>query len=142
MPRGGIRKEEAARASTGISKGGAIVVDTPKLGKKAAKRAQRVQRVAVAVEKVKAAGANAETAHDCKKRHTAEYKAVKAQVMQLKKQRKRQPKKGGKDEKKEISQEIRKLLNDVQEKHEAELKALGIDNAQAGDITPWDASYP
>merc|ERR1711862_850901 len=52
-------------------------------------------------------------------------KAMKAEVAALKRSRKKLPKKGGKDEKKAVSQKIRKLIASLRARHEAELKAAG-----------------
>merc|ERR1712130_997952 len=60
-----------------------------------------------------------------RQRQATEFKAMKAQVAQLKKQRSTISKKGG--GRKAVSQKIRKLVTDLRSKHEAELKAAGLE---------------
>ncbi|EEQ99878.1 hypothetical protein Pmar_PMAR006550 [Perkinsus marinus ATCC 50983] len=64
--------------------------------------------------------------HEIFRRHTEEWKKMKVQVADLKRQRMRLPKKGNKDKKKLISQEIKKLVADLREKHDRELEEAGI----------------
>ena len=59
------------------------------------------------------------------KRHQAEWRKMKHQVAQLKKQRKALNKKQ-REKKKEISKEIKLLISSMRAKHEQELKELGI----------------
>ncbi|KAF4650392.1 hypothetical protein FOL47_001180 [Perkinsus chesapeaki] len=60
------------------------------------------------------------------RRHAEEWKKMKVQVADLKRQRKKLPKKGNKDKKKLISQEIKKLVSDLKEQHDRELEDAGI----------------
>ncbi|KAF4740764.1 hypothetical protein FOZ62_013508, partial [Perkinsus olseni] len=64
--------------------------------------------------------------HEIFRRHTEEWKKMKVRVADLKRQRMRLPKKGNKDKKKLISQEIKKLIADLREKHDRELEEAGI----------------
>ena len=66
-----------------------------------------------------------ESNHSVYKRHQAEWRKMKHQVAQLKKQRKALTKKQ-RDRKKEISKEIRLMVATMRTKHEQELKELGI----------------
>lgn len=66
-----------------------------------------------------------ESNHSVYKRQQAEWRKMKHQVAQLKKQRKALNKKQ-REKKKEISKEIRMLLTSMKQKHEEELKSLGI----------------
>jgi|LauGreDrversion4_2_1035121.scaffolds.fasta_scaffold176059_2 hypothetical protein len=59
------------------------------------------------------------------KRHQTEWRKMKHQVAQLKKQRKALNKKQ-REKKKEISKEIKHLIASMRAKHEQELKELGI----------------
>ena len=59
------------------------------------------------------------------KRHQTEWRKMKHQVAQLKKQRKALTKKQ-REKKKEISKEIKMLISSMRAKHEQELKDLGI----------------
>uniref|UniRef100_A0A7S1QZK2 Uncharacterized protein n=1 Tax=Alexandrium catenella TaxID=2925 RepID=A0A7S1QZK2_ALECA len=68
-----------------------------------------------------------ESAHKLKKRQAGERKKMKAELKEMKRQRKALPKKGQKDAKKALSQKIRDLLEDVTERHKAELEAAGLD---------------
>jgi predicted RNase H-like nuclease (RuvC/YqgF family) len=66
-----------------------------------------------------------ESNHAVYKRQQAEWRKMKHQVAQLKKQRKALNKKQ-REKKKEISKDIRTLLSTLRLKHEEELKSLGI----------------
>lgn len=52
---------------------------------------------------------------------------MKAQVAQLKKVRQKLPRRGSKEQKEEVSKQIRQLQEDMQVRHVAELKAAGLD---------------
>mmetsp|Transcript_124286 Transcript_124286/g.264879 ORF Transcript_124286/g.264879 Transcript_124286/m.264879 type:complete len:154 (-) Transcript_124286:105-566(-) len=79
------------------------------------------------------AAATGESHHALRSRQVAEWKAMKGEVAALKRSRKKLPKKGGKDEKKAVSQKIRKLIASLRAKHEAELKAAGLEVPAADD---------
>lgn len=66
-----------------------------------------------------------ESNHAVFKRHAGEWKKMKAQVAQLKKQRKALTKKQ-RDRKKQISQEIKLLISTIRDRHDTELRSLGI----------------
>ena len=66
-----------------------------------------------------------ESNHLVYKRQAGEWKRMKAQVAQLKKQRKALTKKQ-RDKKKQISQEIKMLVSSIRDRHDAELRELGI----------------
>ena len=74
-----------------------------------------------------------ESNHAVYKRHAGEWKRMKSQVAQLKKQRKSLTKKQ-RDKKKEISQEIKLLISSTGDKHQAELRALGIIAPKRADM--------
>merc|ERR1719506_2150684 len=59
-------------------------------------------------------------------RHAKEWKEMKVRVASLKRDRKKIPKKGNKEKKKNISKEIRKSVQELRKKHEEELKAAGV----------------
>ncbi|CAK9026457.1 unnamed protein product [Durusdinium trenchii] len=50
-----------------------------------------------------------ETSHELKRRHAAERKALQAKIVELKRQRKKLPKKKNKDDKKALTEEMKKL---------------------------------
>mmetsp|Transcript_74616 Transcript_74616/g.211065 ORF Transcript_74616/g.211065 Transcript_74616/m.211065 type:complete len:138 (-) Transcript_74616:337-750(-) len=80
--------------------------------------------------------AASESAHDLFKRHARESKAVKAEVATLKRQRKILPKKGNKEAKKQMSQKIRSMVEELKQKHQAELEAAGVDRAsRQGEVS-------
>jgi hypothetical protein len=66
-----------------------------------------------------------ESNHAIHKRHAAEWKKMKTQVVQLKQQRKACSKKQ-RDRKKELSKQIKTLISTLQEKHDEELRAIGV----------------
>jgi hypothetical protein len=66
-----------------------------------------------------------ESNHAIFKRHAGEWKKMKSQVAQLKRQRKTLSKKK-RDRKKSISQEIKILIASLQKKHDEELRTLGL----------------
>ncbi len=70
-------------------------------------------------------GSNNESNHSVYKRQQGEWRKMKHEVAQLKKQRKALNKKQ-REKKKEISKVIRMLLTSMKQKHEEELKSLGI----------------
>mmetsp|Transcript_47424 Transcript_47424/g.75392 ORF Transcript_47424/g.75392 Transcript_47424/m.75392 type:complete len:144 (+) Transcript_47424:73-504(+) len=84
-------------------------------------RKQRRKRIA------SSAGGRSETAEQLKSRQTTEWKEMKAQVAQLKKVRQKLPRRGSKEQKEEVSKQIRQLQEDMQVRHVAELKAAGLD---------------
>lgn len=71
--------------------------------------------------------ATSESNQKLRKRQVAEWKAMKHEVSQLKKQRQKLPKKGSKDDKKVVSKKIKKLISDMKVRHLAELKAAGLE---------------
>ena len=66
-----------------------------------------------------------ESNHSVHKRHCGEWKKMKAQVSQLKSQRKALSKKQ-REVKKDLSKQIKFLISSMESKHLAELEALGI----------------
>mmetsp|Transcript_14502 Transcript_14502/g.26680 ORF Transcript_14502/g.26680 Transcript_14502/m.26680 type:complete len:171 (-) Transcript_14502:26-538(-) len=86
-------------------------------------RKNRRQRIATAAF---AAGSlrQSETLAQLQERHAAEWKAMKAKVALLKKERRGQPSKGGNPERRATSQAIRLLMEETQVRHVAERRAL------------------
>ena len=84
-----------------------------------------VEEKPVAVEEETQAEETGESNHAIFKRHAGEWKKMKGQVAQLKRQRKALNKKQ-RDRKKAISQEIKLLISSLQHKHDEELRALGL----------------
>ena len=78
-----------------------------------------------------------ESNHAIFKRHAGEWKRMKAQVAQLKKQRKALTKKQ-RDKKKQISQEIKMLISSIQNRHDEELRGLGIIPPKRADLMEDD----
>ena len=97
----------------------------PKLPAAAESRKQRRKRIA------SSAGGSGETSEQLKTRQAVEWKEMKAQVVQLKKARQKLPRRGSKDQKEVLSKQIRQLQEDMQVRHVAELKAAGLDTADA-----------
>lgn len=73
------------------------------------------------------------TRRELKKRHTQERKTLQAEIADLKRQRKKLPKKGSKDDKKELTREIKKMESELREKQKAELDAVGGAGAEEDD---------
>lgn len=73
------------------------------------------------------------TAHKLKELQTAEWKKMKSEVAQLKKERKGIKKKGNKDCKKKLSQKIKELIKTLTEKHQKERAQLGIVSENPAD---------
>mmetsp|Transcript_37595 Transcript_37595/g.86877 ORF Transcript_37595/g.86877 Transcript_37595/m.86877 type:complete len:169 (-) Transcript_37595:25-531(-) len=94
-------------------------------------RKGRRQRIAMAAF---AAGSarQSETLAQLQERHTAEWKAMKAKVALLKRERRGQPSKGGNPQRHATSQAIRQLMEETQVRHVAERRAL---DASAGAQT-------
>jgi hypothetical protein len=78
-----------------------------------------------------------ESNHSVHKRHAAEWKRMKSQVSQIKKQRKALSKKQ-RDRKKQLSQEIKHLISSLRTRHEEELISLGIVPPKRSDIMEDD----
>ena len=74
-----------------------------------------------------------ESNHAVFKRHAGEWKKMKAQVAQLKKQRKALNKKQ-RDQKKKISQDIKFLISSTRDRHDNELRTLGIVAPKRDDL--------
>lgn len=74
-----------------------------------------------------------ESNHAVFKRHAGEWKKMKAQVAQLKKQRKALTKKQ-RDQKKKISQDIKFLISCTRDRHDNELRTLGIVAPKRDDL--------
>eukprot|EP00418_Pyrodinium_bahamense_P019479 CAMPEP_0179107552 /NCGR_PEP_ID=MMETSP0796-20121207/50061_1 /TAXON_ID=73915 /ORGANISM="Pyrodinium bahamense, Strain pbaha01" /LENGTH=152 /DNA_ID=CAMNT_0020805611 /DNA_START=71 /DNA_END=529 /DNA_ORIENTATION=+ len=120
------RKERASRVAAGKGRLPASVrrEDAKKKGKR--RRALVAALTEAARGEVAARGAAVETAEQVRQRQAVEWREMKAKVAQLKKQRQRLPKKGSKDEKVAVAQQIRLLISEMQVKHEAELRAMGL----------------
>lgn len=78
-----------------------------------------------------------ESNHSVYKRQAGEWKRMKSQVAQLKKQRKALTKKQ-RDKKKQISQEIKMLVSSTRDRHDAELRELGIIPPKRSDMMQDD----
>ena len=78
-----------------------------------------------------------ESNHAIFKRHAGECKKMKGQVAQLKRQRKALTKKQ-RDKKKQISQEIKLLISHLENRHDEELRSLGIIPPKRADIMDDD----
>lgn len=74
-----------------------------------------------------------ESNHAVYKRHAGEWKKMKGQIAQLKKQRKALTKKQ-RDKKKQISQEIKLLMHGLRDRQDEELRALGIISPKRSDL--------
>eukprot|EP00927_Polykrikos_kofoidii_P006142 TRINITY_DN12484_c0_g1_i1.p1 TRINITY_DN12484_c0_g1~~TRINITY_DN12484_c0_g1_i1.p1 ORF type:complete len:140 (+),score=41.26 TRINITY_DN12484_c0_g1_i1:29-448(+) len=70
-----------------------------------------------------------ESAHDLKNRQAGEWKALRKELALLKQHRKKLPKKSSKDEKKSVSREITKRMDEMLERHERERKAMGVEGS-------------
>mmetsp|Transcript_52616 Transcript_52616/g.125682 ORF Transcript_52616/g.125682 Transcript_52616/m.125682 type:complete len:140 (+) Transcript_52616:124-543(+) len=68
-----------------------------------------------------------ESSKDLFKRHAAEWKEVKAQIADMKRQRAKLPKKGQKEEKKALTIKLRTMEQELRDRHDAELKAAGLE---------------
>ena len=73
-----------------------------------------------------------ESNHAVHKRHAGEWKKMKAQVSQLKSQRKALSKKQ-RDVKKDLSKQIKFLISSLEAKHLAELQSMGIVPPKSSD---------
>uniref|UniRef100_A0A7S1S7M7 Uncharacterized protein n=1 Tax=Alexandrium catenella TaxID=2925 RepID=A0A7S1S7M7_ALECA len=120
------KKERAARLAAGKGK-----VPVLRREEFKAKGKRRRALVAAITEQAKATLAGmatpAETAEQVNVRQAREWKEMKAKVAKLKKQRHFLPKKGSKDLKQAAALEIKLLITELEVKHEAERKALGLD---------------
>ncbi|CDJ43274.1 hypothetical protein, conserved [Eimeria tenella] len=80
-------------------------------------------------------GAEGTSSHALFKRHASERKAVKQKIAVLKQRRKKLRKKFPKEaaEKREINKKIKSLIKEITDKHEKELKELGIIKTAGAD---------
>ena len=95
------------------------------------------QEVVAQTEEVVEQEERGESNHAIHKRHAGEWKKMKGQVAQLKKQRKALTKKQ-RDKKKGISQEIKILISSIQNRHDEELRVLGIIPPKRADVMEDD----
>uniref|UniRef100_A0A6U6NGP5 Uncharacterized protein n=1 Tax=Zooxanthella nutricula TaxID=1333877 RepID=A0A6U6NGP5_9DINO len=81
-----------------------------------------------------------ETAHELFRRHAAERKKVQAEVVELKRQRMKLPKKGQKEAKKALTHKIAALEEAQRERHAAERAAAGVAKVDPSGAPAADAS--
>eukprot|EP00930_Biecheleria_cincta_P072048 TRINITY_DN59491_c0_g1_i1.p1 TRINITY_DN59491_c0_g1~~TRINITY_DN59491_c0_g1_i1.p1 ORF type:complete len:177 (+),score=62.57 TRINITY_DN59491_c0_g1_i1:93-623(+) len=93
-------------------------------------RRKRIALAALAGARVPGSSA-AETAEQLRARHAEERKQTKAKVALLKKERGKLPKKGGKDQRQSAAQQIRALIEEMEVRQVAELRAAGLDAPSA-----------
>eukprot|EP00932_Pfiesteria_piscicida_P008078 SRR837773.18366.p2 GENE.SRR837773.18366~~SRR837773.18366.p2 ORF type:complete len:144 (+),score=76.81 SRR837773.18366:117-548(+) len=119
------RKRREAQAAVAAGK---VTVPVIKASKTKGKR--RRELISHLANAAKASG-RAETPEQLKQRQASEWKEMKAKVALLKKSKKKLPKKGGKEKKVAIMQEIKELIQATEVRHQAELAAAGLDQAAA-----------
>eukprot|EP00440_Ansanella_granifera_P073714 gb/GFBE01079987.1/.p1 GENE.gb/GFBE01079987.1/~~gb/GFBE01079987.1/.p1 ORF type:complete len:170 (+),score=51.12 gb/GFBE01079987.1/:1-510(+) len=115
------RKEQAAAVKASAA---AAAAGAKRESKK--ERRKRIALSALAGAKIPGS-AKAETPDQLRQRHAQEWKDMKAKVTALKKLRQNMPKKGSKEKKATVAQEIKQLQEDMQVRHLAELRAAGLD---------------
>merc|ERR1712008_331724 len=93
----------------------------------AKKKGKRRRALVAALVASAQASGQSEDADAFNQRQAAEWKAMKAEVARLKKERQKLPTKGSKVEKVNTAQRIRMLLKEMQVRHEAERKAAGVE---------------
>eukprot|EP00928_Gymnodinium_smaydae_P075650 TRINITY_DN58664_c0_g1_i1.p2 TRINITY_DN58664_c0_g1~~TRINITY_DN58664_c0_g1_i1.p2 ORF type:complete len:174 (-),score=47.55 TRINITY_DN58664_c0_g1_i1:13-474(-) len=125
---GGVKKKinkVQRRKAKGVAAGAAV------------KESRKARRRRVAASAV----ARGESADVLKERQAAEWAEMKAKVAKLKKERKNLPKKGSKDLRQAVAQNIRQLVEEMQVRHVAELKAAGlaVPSATSGRRSAADA---
>ncbi|CAE7228685.1 RIOX1, partial [Symbiodinium microadriaticum] len=84
-------------------------------------RKQRRQRLA------SSAVSGGESEEELRKRQAEEWKSMKAKVAALKKDRQKLPTRGSKEKRQALNQDIRRLQEDMQVRHMAELRAAGLE---------------
>mmetsp|Transcript_123921 Transcript_123921/g.219589 ORF Transcript_123921/g.219589 Transcript_123921/m.219589 type:complete len:173 (-) Transcript_123921:8-526(-) len=157
MVRGLLVKKGSVKASTAASKKDVVMgsAATKKSSAKVRKRINKVKRrksltdrkdVAMGAslresrkarrKRIALAGASlpqggAEAPEVLQQRQAAEWKEMKAKVALLKKDRQKLPKKGGKSQRVAAAQAIRELIENMQVRHVAELKAAGLSTGAA-----------
>mmetsp|Transcript_74129 Transcript_74129/g.167956 ORF Transcript_74129/g.167956 Transcript_74129/m.167956 type:complete len:149 (-) Transcript_74129:122-568(-) len=128
------KRRKAQKASIKLA-GSKVPLRAPRRedAKKRGKRRRDLVAHLVGIAKQAAVSSPAETPEQIKQRHAAEWKEMKAKVAKLKKEKKKLPRQGSKDKKVEVKQQIRMFLSEMQVKHEAERKAVGLDAPPAED---------
>ncbi|CAE7474466.1 unnamed protein product [Symbiodinium natans] len=79
-----------------------------------------------------------ESRHEMKRRHAGERRALQATVADLKRQRKKLPKKSKKDDKKALTDEIKQMTDELRKRHAAELGGIGAQDAEDDDDAQED----
>eukprot|EP00007_Cunea_sp_BSH-02190019_P001186 CAMPEP_0174237908 /NCGR_PEP_ID=MMETSP0417-20130205/9701_1 /TAXON_ID=242541 /ORGANISM="Mayorella sp, Strain BSH-02190019" /LENGTH=187 /DNA_ID=CAMNT_0015316705 /DNA_START=44 /DNA_END=603 /DNA_ORIENTATION=+ len=85
-----------------------------------------------------------ETLGQMKQRHRAEYKTLRDKINTMKEERTRHSKRdaSGKEEKKQITQEIKRLQGLLERRHQSELRALDPTAVKQPDQLPGEDSIP
>eukprot|EP00927_Polykrikos_kofoidii_P071802 TRINITY_DN68011_c0_g1_i1.p2 TRINITY_DN68011_c0_g1~~TRINITY_DN68011_c0_g1_i1.p2 ORF type:complete len:141 (-),score=36.06 TRINITY_DN68011_c0_g1_i1:232-654(-) len=116
-----VKSKKKKAANSAVARGDVMMKGAgPVSWRKAARSA------AVSAAQSRPAG---ETAEELKKRQATEWKAMKAEIVVLKKRRSKMPSKGGKDDRISVNKEIRSRMEVMRARHEAEFKAAGIDGS-------------
>mmetsp|Transcript_23131 Transcript_23131/g.54125 ORF Transcript_23131/g.54125 Transcript_23131/m.54125 type:complete len:168 (-) Transcript_23131:128-631(-) len=126
-----IKQKRAAKAAAAKAKAapGLCRKDFAAKGKR--RRAALDALTLQAKEQVAALGPEAvETEQALRDRQAREWKEMKSKVQRLKKERNKLPKRGCKESRANVGQEIRILMGEMTTRHEAEKKALGIDQPE------------
>ncbi|CAE7227685.1 unnamed protein product, partial [Symbiodinium pilosum] len=91
-------------------------------------RKQRRKRVA------DSAVAGSEGEEELRRRQAEEWKAMKAKVAALKRERQKLPTRGSKEKRQAMNQDIRRLQEDMQVRHVAEQRAAGLEVTTKDDM--------